>query len=50
MEAYTEHDAAAEAADGKRRDYGAADVAAMFPKAEIIKDICGIERVVAVRG
>ena len=27
----------------------AADVAAMFPKAEIIKDICGIERVVAVR-
>lgn len=28
----------------------AADVAAMFPKAEIIKDICGIERVVAVRG
>lgn len=29
MEAYTEHDAAAEAADGKRRDYGAADVAAM---------------------
>ena len=29
MEAYTEHDAAAEAVDGKRRDYGAADVAAM---------------------
>ena len=29
MEAYTEHDVAAEAADGKRRDYGAADVAAM---------------------
>lgn len=28
----------------------AEDVAAMFPKAEIIKDICGIERVVAVRG
>ena len=27
----------------------AEDVAAMFPKAEIIKDICGIERVVAVR-
>lgn len=27
----------------------AADVAAMFPKAEIIKDICGIKRVVAVR-
>ena len=27
----------------------AADVAEMFPKAEIIKDICGIERVVAVR-
>ena len=30
MEAYTEHDVAAEAADGKRRDYGAADVAAMI--------------------
>ena len=29
MEAYTEHDAAAEAADGKRRDSGAAAVAAM---------------------
>ena len=29
MEAFTEHDVAAEAADGKRRDYGAADVAAM---------------------
>lgn len=28
----------------------AADVAEMFLKAEIIKDICGIERVVAVRG
>ena len=28
----------------------AADVAEMFSKAEIIKDICGIERVVAVRG
>ena len=28
----------------------AEDVAAMFPKAEIIKDICCIERVVAVRG
>lgn len=28
----------------------AEDVAAMFPKAEIIKDICGIKRVVAVRG
>lgn len=28
----------------------AADVAEMFPKAEIIKDICGIKRVVAVRG
>ena len=28
----------------------AADVAEMFPKAEIIKDIRGIERVVAVRG
>ena len=28
----------------------AADVAEMFPKAEIIKDICGIERVVTVRG
>lgn len=28
----------------------AEDVAAMFLKAEIIKDICGIERVVAVRG
>ena len=27
----------------------AEDVAAMFPKAEIIKDICGIERVVVVR-
>ena len=27
----------------------AEDVAAMFPNAEIIKDICGIERVVAVR-
>ena len=27
----------------------AEDVAEMFPKAEIIKDICGIERVVAVR-
>lgn len=27
----------------------AADVASMFPNAEIIKDICGIERVVAVR-
>ena len=27
-----------------------ADVAEMFSKAEIIKDICGIERVVAVRG
>ena len=28
----------------------AADVAEMFLKAEIIKDICGIERVVTVRG
>lgn len=28
----------------------AEDVAEMFPKAEIIKDICGIKRVVAVRG
>ena len=28
----------------------AADVASMFPNAEIIKDICGIERVVTVRG
>lgn len=28
----------------------AADVASMFPDAEIIKDICGIERVVTVRG
>ena len=26
-----------------------ADVAEMFPNAEIIKDICGIERVVVVR-
>lgn len=28
----------------------AEDVAEMFPKAEIIKDVCGIKRVVAVRG
>ena len=28
----------------------AEDVAEMFPKAEIIKDICGIKRVVAMRG